>query len=87
MQLATNVASLSGHMLCGTMLDVARERLVEAAAEFRRIEEELERARAALAQAIVEAGKAKMPQTEIIRISGYSREHVRRLLRDGGVEA
>lgn len=85
MQTPTDVASLSGHTPCGTMLSVTREKLVEAAAEYRALEARLVTARGTLAAAIVEAAKAKMPQTEIIQITGYSREHVRRILRDGGV--
>ena len=68
------------------MLNVAREKLVEAAAEYRRIEADLVTARGTLAQAIIEAAKANMPQTEIIKLTGYSREHIRRILREGGVE-
>jgi len=67
------------------MLNVAKEKLVEAAAEYRRIEAALATARSTLAEAIVEAGQADMPQVEIIRITGYSREHVRRILREGGI--
>lgn len=78
-------ASLSGHTLCGTILSVAREKLVQAATEYRQIEADLVTARSALAGAIIEAAKAGMPQTEIIRISGYTREHVRRIIRSGGV--
>jgi len=84
-RIPTNVASLSGHTVCGTMLNVTREKLVEAAAEYRDLEARLVTARGNLAEAIVEAAKAKMPQTEIIQITGYSREHVRRILREGGV--
>lgn len=85
MQTTTRVASLSGHTRCGTMLNVAREKLVEAATEYRDLEARLVTARGTLSEAIVEAAKAKMPQTEIIKITGYSREHVRRILREGGV--
>ena len=85
MQIAPRVASLSGHTVCGTMLNVTRERLVEAATKYRALEAQLATARGSLAAAIVEAAEAKMPQTEIIQITGYSREHVRRILREGGV--
>lgn len=63
------------------MLNVARENLVKAAAEYRRIEADLVTARAKLAEAMYEAAQAGMPQTEIIKISGYTREHVRRIVR------
>lgn len=75
-----------GHTACGTMPDVTREQLEQAAAAFRRIESDLVTARSALAQAIVEAARAKMPPSEIERITGYSREHVRRICRAGGIE-
>lgn len=43
-------------------------------------------ARTRLADAIVAEAQAGTPQVEIIRASGYSRERVRTILRDGGVE-
>ena len=43
-------------------------------------------ARVRLAVAIVEAAQDGMRQVDIIRISGYSRERVRTILREGGVE-
>jgi hypothetical protein len=42
--------------------------------------------RDALAAAIVEAAKAGTRQIDIIRVSGYSRERVRQILRAGGIE-
>lgn len=43
-------------------------------------------ARDRLHAAIVAEGHAGTPQVEIIRISGYSRDRVRTILRAGGVE-
>lgn len=43
-------------------------------------------ARERLHAAIVAAGREGMKQTEIMRVSGYSRERVRSILRAGGVE-
>ena len=83
---APPVASLSGHMTCANITNVTRENLVEAADEFRRRKAELDLARDKLADAMVTAARAGMPQTEIIRISGYTREHVRRILRAGGFD-
>ena len=59
-----------------------------AASEQRAAEDraEVARMRDALAEAIVEAAKSGMRQVDIIRISGYSRERVRQILRAGGVE-
>jgi predicted transcriptional regulator len=45
-----------------------------------------ERAREELAAAIVEAARDGVRQVDIQRISGYSRERVRQILRAGGVE-
>jgi hypothetical protein len=62
---------------------------VEAAAE-RRISEAREqrtRAREALAEAIVAARRAGVRPIELERITGYSRERIRTILRAGGVEA
>src|SRR5262249_54645854 len=42
--------------------------------------------RAPLAEAIVEAARTGMRQVDIVRISGYNREHVRRICRAAGVE-
>jgi uncharacterized membrane protein len=48
---------------------------------------EVEQARVELAAAIVDAARGGMAQIEIIRLTGYARESVRRILRNGGVEA
>lgn len=45
----------------------------------------VDKTRAALAEAIVQAGRDGMAQVEIIRLSGYTRERVRSILRAGGV--
>jgi predicted transcriptional regulator len=39
-----------------------------------------------LAEEIVEAARAGMRQAEIARITGYTRENVRKICRAGGVE-
>lgn len=43
-------------------------------------------ARERLADAIVAAADAGMRQVDIVRITGYTRERVRQILRAGGVE-
>ena len=43
--------------------------------------------RSELYAAMVEAARSGTPQVETIRITGYSRERVRSILRDGGIEA
>jgi hypothetical protein len=55
--------------------------LEEAARAFRRAEKTLEERRAALAEAIVAAARAGRPQVEIVAVTGYAREHVRRIVR------
>lgn len=54
---------------------------------LRAAREKAEAARQALAEAMVEAARSGVRQTEIIKVSGYSREHVRTILRAGGVES
>lgn len=59
-----------------------------AASEQRAADDRAEviRKRDALIEAIVAAGQAGMRQVDIIKITGYSRERVRQILRAGGVE-
>jgi len=60
----------------------------EAAAErrIRQARDERTAARERLHAAMVEAARGGMRQVEIIRISGYSRDRTRQILRAGGVE-
>lgn len=60
--------------------------LDEAARAYRRAEKTLAERRAALAEAIVEAAKGGTKPMEIVRVTGYAREHVRRILREAGIE-
>jgi hypothetical protein len=57
-----------------------------AAAKVKAAREARTTARLALAEGIVEAWHAGTSQAEIARITGYSREQVRRILRAHGVE-
>ncbi len=57
-----------------------------AAARIQAARDARTRARAELAAAIVEAARGGMRQVDIVRITGYSREGVRTILRRGGVE-
>lgn len=45
-----------------------------------------ERARQRLASAIVDATRLGLRQTRVVEITGYTREHVRRLVRAAGIE-
>jgi len=47
---------------------------------------QVDRARVELAEAIVDAARSGMRQVDIVRVSGYTRESVRRILRAGGIE-
>lgn len=47
---------------------------------------EVPRARERLAEAIVAATRAGMRQRDIVRITGYGREQVRRIVRAAGIE-
>jgi len=60
--------------------------LEEAAQEYRDALKLLEIARPRLAAAIVAAARAGMRQVEIVKVSGYTREQVRRICRAAGVE-
>lgn len=56
---------------------------LEAATEaYRAAQRELDSRRQALAAAIVAAAHSGIRQTEIVRITGYTREHIRRLVKD-----
>jgi hypothetical protein len=61
---------------------------VAAASEQRAAEDRAKvgRARESLAEAIVAAARDGMKQVVIVKITGYSRERVRQILRAGGIE-
>lgn len=61
-------------------------RLEEAATAYRNAKAALDKARPALAEAIVSAARGGTRQAEIVRITGYTREQVRRICRAAGVE-
>lgn len=56
--------------------------LERAAKAFRRAEATLEARRAELAAEIVVADRSGIRQADIVRITGYTRETVRRIVRD-----
>ncbi len=62
------------------------EELAKAADAYSHASEELAAARSSLAEKIVQAARSGMAQTEIVRLSGYTREHVRRISRAAGLE-
>ncbi len=47
---------------------------------------EVVEARSRLADAIVHAARGGMRQVDIVRVTGYTRERIRQILRAGGVE-
>lgn len=55
--------------------------LEKAAVAYRRAEKRTEEARVALHAAILEALAAGRTQTEVARISGYTREHLRQMVK------
>ncbi|RLK13340.1 hypothetical protein DER29_4358 [Micromonospora sp. M71_S20] len=61
---------------------------LEAAAQtYRQAKDALDKARPELADAIVDAARAGTKQADIARISGYTREQVRRICRAAGLQA
>jgi hypothetical protein len=67
--------------------DAAVSRVEQAAAErIRAARDARTEARERLHAAIVEAARSGVRQVEIIRVTGYSRERVRTILREGGIE-
>lgn len=60
--------------------------LAEVKARRAEVGKKVEATRAPLAAAIVEAARARRPQVEIVAISGYNREHIRRICRAAGIE-
>lgn len=69
-----------GAVILSAMADELAK-LADAARAFRRAEATLEKRRMDLADAIVEAAIAGVRQSEIVKITGYTREHVRRIIR------
>lgn len=78
------MATLCGNTTCGTIGDVTR--LEEAAQAYKDAKRALDEARPQLAEAIADAARAGTKQTEIVRVTGYTREQVRRICRAAGVE-
>jgi hypothetical protein len=62
-------------------------RVRQAIAAQRRAEEQLGRARAELHAAIVEALESGIRQADLVRFTGLSREHLRRIARAAGLKA
>lgn len=60
--------------------------LEDATKAYRRAEHTLEQRRTQLAEAIADAARAGTKPAEIVRVTGYAREHVRRILRAAGIE-
>lgn len=62
------------------------DRLRAAARAYRRAENVAKQRRTDLVDLIVEAATAKVEQKAIVEATGFTREHVRRILRENGVE-
>jgi hypothetical protein len=65
----------------------AQDAVVEAQQRVAEAREQVPIARERLAAAIVAATQAGVRQVDVVRVTGYSREQVRRILRSAGVEA
>lgn len=61
----------------------AADELTQAAKTYRRTEKAHEEARQALKQAAVAAIEAGVKQTEVVKTTGWTREYLRRLRKDG----
>lgn len=70
--------------MCGSMLSVTE--LEDAAREYHEARAALDEARPRLAEAIASAARAGVRQAEIVKVSGYTREQVRRICRAAGIE-
>jgi F0F1-type ATP synthase membrane subunit b/b' len=82
--MSTGEATLYGQRICAIIGAVTQ--LEEAAAAYRSAKQALDEARPHLAQAIVDAARAGTRQSEIVRVTGYTREQVRRICRAAGIE-
>lgn len=65
--------------------DEAGRRLDSLAASYRRAEKRLDDVRDELAEAIADALRAGMKQSEVERRTPYQREHIRRIARAHGI--
>ena len=72
-----------GHIhICETLF-VTDEKVERALRAYRRAEQTLDRRRQELADAIAEAIVERgVRQVDVVRITGYTREHIRRICRD-----
>lgn len=61
------------------------EKLEAASTRHKTAQEELKEARTQLAELIVTAAKEGVRQTEIVKVTGYTRESVRKICRDAGI--
>ncbi len=62
------------------------DELAAAAHDFKVATTTLDDARGRLADAIVKAARSGTRQVHIVRVTGYTREHVRQICRAAGVE-
>lgn len=61
-------------------LPVMEDALAEAARAYRRAEAAVIKRREELAEAIVAADRSGVRQVDIVRVTGYTREHIRRIV-------
>jgi hypothetical protein len=66
--------------------DEALEQLRAAGAKFQAVRATYEASRERVGEAIVDALRAGVTPTEVVRLSGYTREGVRKIARGAGIE-
>jgi hypothetical protein len=65
----------------------AQQQLAKALAAHQRAELQLALARAELHTAIAEQLRRGVRQAELVKVTGYTREHIRRIAREAGIPA
>jgi cation transport ATPase len=67
-------------------LETARNQLRPVGAKYRSLKASIDEVRDELHDAVIEALRAGLRPKEIVQLSGYTREHVRRIARSIGIE-
>lgn len=65
-----------------TLVTMSDDPLADAVRAYRRAQQAVERRRDELAAAITDAVRDGRRQAEVARLTGYTREHIRRIVRD-----
>jgi DNA-binding phage protein len=78
--------------MSATLVTMSDDKLLDAVRAYHRAQAALDRKREELAVAIADAVHAGRKQADVARVTGYTREHIRRIVKDEthrriGVEA